>query len=87
MPQIISSTALRNGYNDVSERCRESSEPIYITKNGAGDLAVMGIDAYETMSSRLDFYEFLLKGRRDADAGRVISAREATTSLRERYGL
>ena len=43
MPKIISSSALRNGYNEVSDWCREHQEPVFVTKNGAGDLAVMDI--------------------------------------------
>jgi len=39
MPNIKSSTDLRNNYNDISTFCHESREPVFITKNGQGDLA------------------------------------------------
>lgn len=87
MPSVISSTVLRNNYNSVSEQCRASAEPIYVTKNGCGDLAVMGIESYEQLKSRLDMYEFLMQGRRDADTGRVMPATQATNSIREELGL
>ena len=87
MPNVISSTTLRNNYNAVSERCRESAEPVFVTRNGNGDLAVMGIEAYEQIQARLDFYEFLMQGRRDADEGRVISAGDVTAQLRQELGL
>lgn len=44
---IKSSTALRNDYGTISELAHESMEPIYITKNGEGDIVVMSIDAFE----------------------------------------
>jgi PHD/YefM family antitoxin component YafN of YafNO toxin-antitoxin module len=44
---IRSSTALRNDYVTISNLAHESSEPIYVTKNGNGDLVVMSIEAFE----------------------------------------
>ncbi len=46
---IKSSTALRNQYNDISELAHTQQQPIYITKNGEGDLVVMSIDAFSTL--------------------------------------
>ena len=47
MPSIRSSADLRNQYNEISTFCHEYDEPVFITKNGKGDLAVMSIEAYE----------------------------------------
>ena len=44
---IKSSTALRNDYGMISDLAHEEAEPIYITKNGEGDLVIMSIDAFE----------------------------------------
>ena len=44
---IKSSTSLRNDYGELSSLAHESREPIYITKNGEGDLVVMSIDAFQ----------------------------------------
>jgi hypothetical protein len=41
MPTIRPSVDLSNNYNEISELCHEYSEPVFITKNGTGDLAVM----------------------------------------------
>ena len=84
MPKIISSTSLRNEYNDVSAWCRESAEPAFVTRNGAGDLAVMSIDAYDDLAARATLYDKLLEGRADVQRGRVRNAREAIVDLRAR---
>lgn len=51
--KIKPSTYIRNEYGELSSYCRETAEPVYITKNGEGDLVVMGIDAYDQMRSKL----------------------------------
>lgn len=50
---IKSSTALRNDYGTISELAHEAAEPIYITKNGEGDLVVMSIEAFEQREETL----------------------------------
>jgi hypothetical protein len=47
MPNIRPSAYLRNNYNEVSEFCHSKMEPVFITINGHGDLAVLSIEAYE----------------------------------------
>ncbi|MDD2401873.1 MAG: type II toxin-antitoxin system Phd/YefM family antitoxin, partial [Clostridia bacterium] len=49
MPTIRPSSDLRNSYNEISEFCHKHKEPIYITRNGSGDLAVMSIETYERL--------------------------------------
>ena len=71
MPKIQSSTRLRNNYNEISAFCHETREPVFITKNGQGDLAVMSIDLYEMLSGKLELYRLLDEGREAAEAGRV----------------
>lgn len=57
---IMPSTSLRNQYNEISEKCKETGEPIYLTKNGEGDLVVMSIDAFEKKQALLELKERLL---------------------------
>ena len=57
---IKSSTSLRNQYNDISEKCKATGEPIYLTRNGEGDLVVMSIEAFEKKQALLDLKERLL---------------------------
>jgi prevent-host-death family protein len=61
MPNIKSSTDLRNNYNDISTFCHESNEPIFITKNGRGDLVVMSIQSYEAIKEITSSKALLLK--------------------------
>ena len=56
MPNIKSSADLRNNYNEISSYCHSSAEPVFITKNGKGDLAVMSIEAYEQLVGRFELY-------------------------------
>lgn len=62
MPTIKSSADLRNNYNKISTFCHNYSEPVFITKNGKGDLAVMSIEAYEELTNRFELYGLLKAG-------------------------
>jgi PHD/YefM family antitoxin component YafN of YafNO toxin-antitoxin module len=57
MPAIRKSADLRNNYGEISEFCHNYREPIFITKNGQGDLAVMSIETYEELMGRLELYQ------------------------------
>ena len=70
MPSIKSSTDLRNNYNEIATFCRESREPVFITRNGRGDLAVMSIEAFEMMNGKLELYRLLGEGRAAVKEGR-----------------
>lgn len=70
MPNIKSSTDLRNNYNEISTFCHESREPVFITKNGQGDLAVMSIETFEMLNGKLELYRLLDEGRAAVKAGR-----------------
>ena len=59
MPNIRSSADLRNNYNDISSFCHQYSEPVFITKNGKGDLAVMSIESYEALMGKIELYNLI----------------------------
>jgi len=61
MPIIRPSSELRNNYNEISKICHKTKKPIYITKNGAGDLAVMSIELYEILTEQYEQYKELEK--------------------------
>ena len=78
---IKPSTALRNEYNSISELCKEKREPVFLTKNGEGDLVLMSIEAYQYREEMLDLREKLLS----AEANRLSGAKTYTiTEVSER---
>lgn len=84
MPTIKSSADLRNNYNEISTFCHEYSEPVFITKNGKGDLAVMSIEAYEEMSNRFELYSLIKNGLDDIKDGGTRPFFEAMSDIRSR---
>ena len=85
---IKSSTTLRNDYATISNLAHESGEPIYITKNGDGDVVVMGIEAFE---KREQMYKMKLKIA-EAELSRLngeptISVEEARARLAGKYNV
>ena len=67
---IRPSAAIRKNYNEISALCRESGEPIYLTKNGVGDLVVMDIAAFTRRESMLRLRETLVAVEEDRLAGK-----------------
>lgn len=84
MPTIKSSADLRNNYNDISNFCHTYSEPVFITKNGKGDLAVMSIETYEQMISRFELYGQIKDGLDDISEGKTRPFNEAISDIRNR---
>ncbi len=60
MPQIRPISDLRNNFTDISKTVHASNEPVFLTKNGYGDMVVMSMEAYEQMVFQHDVY-FKLK--------------------------
>ena len=87
MPAIRSSADLRNNYNEISTFCHSYSEPVFITKNGKGDLAVMSIEAYEKLTSCFELYSQLKEGMDDIASGNTRPFADAMTDIRrKRHG-
>ena len=84
MPTIRSSADLRNGYNEISTLCHEYAEPVFITKNGKGDLVVMSIEAYEQLVGRFELYDKLREGLDDVERGNTRPFSEAMADIRSR---
>lgn len=84
MPTIRSSADLRNRYNEISTFCHNYAEPVFITKNGKGDLAVMSIEAYEQLTARFELYGLLQEGLTDIAEGKTRPFSEAMSGIRSR---
>jgi prevent-host-death family protein len=69
MPIIKPISDLRNKSNEISKLAKNSNEPIYITKNGEGDLVVMSINHYSSMQLKLDLLSKLSMAQKQKSAG------------------
>jgi len=83
MPNIRPSADLRNKYNEISAFCHEYSEPIFITKNGKGDLAIMSIEVYEQLKGKLELYHLLEQGLEDERNGKMRPLSNAIADIRK----
>lgn len=75
MPLIKPISDLRNKANEVSELARKSDEPIFITKNGEGNMVVMSMAHYSKLQLKLDLFSKLAVAqaqRASGDKGRTL---------------
>lgn len=86
MPQIIPIRDLKNT-SEISELCHDAREPIFVTKNGYGDMVIMSMEAYEERLRLLDIYAKLSEAEEQVKAGKVRKAEDSTKELKEKYGL
>ena len=70
----------------VSEMCKKSAEPIYITKNGYEDMVIMSAEVYDRIRL-VSAYEKLMEAEADIEEGRVMEGSASLRKLREKYGL
>ena len=84
MPTIRPSADLRNNYNEISKLCHEYSEPVFITKNGTGDLAVMSIETYEFLAGKLELYSLIDEGLAQVKKGQIKPMNGTIKSIREK---
>ena len=84
---IRPSAAIRQNYNEIAELCKKTGEPIYLTKNGEGDLVVMDIEAFTRREKMLTLREELLAVEADRIAGvKDITLEELSDYLDEVIG-
>lgn len=71
MPTIRPISDLRNNANEISEFCHREREPVFITKNGTGDLVVMSIEVYERQQALIELYSKLSEAEAEIANGAV----------------
>ena len=86
MPQIIPIKDLKNT-SEISDMCHKVGEPIYITKNGYGDMVIMSMEIYESIMKQLTMYRDIEISEKQIEAGQVKDARTALKEVRAKYGL
>ena len=86
MPQIIPIRDLKNT-SEISDRCHATTEPIFVTKNGYGDMVLMSMETYEAKMWMLEIHTKLAQAEEQIRAGQVRPAEDALQELTEKYGL
>ena len=90
MPYIRPISDLRNNSNEISELCRTSREPVFITKNGVGDMVVLSMEMYERQQAQFELYAKLAEAdaaiaRGDSGEDFFASAERMRTKLIGKY--
>lgn len=86
MPQIIPIKDLKNT-SDISDMCHKTDEPIFITKNGYGDMVIMSMESYESTMKQITMYRDIEISEKQIDVGQIKDARAALRKTRTKYGL
>ncbi len=86
MPHIIPIRDLKDTAA-ISQMCSTSKEPIFVTKNGYGEMVIMSMKSYEERMLMQDVYVKLTEAEDDIRAGKTVDARSALHELRARHGL
>ena len=85
MPIIKPISDLRNNFSEISELCHREGQPVFITKNGTGDLVVMSIAKYEQLEAQLDLYQKLGVAQYESiSGGKRYSHEDVMISLRQK---
>jgi prevent-host-death family protein len=86
MPAIRASADLRNNYSEISAFCHQNREPVFITENGRGDLAVMSIETYEEFMGKMELYQLIEAGLEQVKNGEIIPQEEMMKKLHRYSG-
>ena len=84
MPKIIPIRDLKNT-SKISKMCQETTEPIFITKNGYGDMVIMSVKVYEEKMFMLDVYNKLSAAEKQVAEGELLDADDSLKTVREKY--
>ena len=86
MPKIIPIKELKDTAK-VSDMCHDSKEPIFITKNGYGDMVIMSMESYEEVCRKEQIYRELEISEHQIQNGKHKNARTAVADIKAKYGL
>ena len=86
MPVIRKTTDLLNNFNEILEFCQNYIEPIFLTDDGQGKLAVMSMESYEELIGRIELYHSLQMGLDQIHNGEVIEEEEMFKKLNNYIG-
>jgi len=86
MATIRPSSDLRNKYNEISSFCNNYNEPVYITKNGVGDLVVLSNSEYERLCGKHELYRLIEEGLAAMNEGKARPASEVFDAIEKEFG-
>jgi len=86
MPVIRNSADLSSNYTEISDLCHKFREPVFLTKNGEGDLAIMSIEAYEEMAGHNELFRLIQEGIDDIEKGRTLTEKEVVNNMQIALG-
>ncbi len=86
MPQIMPIKDLKDT-SHISEICHKTDEPIFITKNGYGDMVLMSMELFEAMQKKWSMYSDIELSEQQIKEGKTRDARKALSAVRDKYGL
>lgn len=86
MATIRPSSDLRNRYNEISDFCNKNNEPVFITKNGTGDLVVMSNAEYERLCGKHEFHRLINEGLEDAKTNSGRLADDVFSDIERTFG-
>lgn len=84
MPRIIPIRDLRDT-TKMSEMCNSTNEPIFVTKNGYGDMVIMSMSTYEESLARIDMYSKILEGKAQSDNGQLVDGASVMEKIKNKY--
>ncbi len=73
--------------SEISQKCNTMNEPIFITKNGYGDMVIMSMKAYEEKMHMIDIYNKLAAAEEQIKDGKMLDAEASMKGLREKYNV
>lgn len=86
MPKIIPIKDLRDT-TKISEMCNACDEPVFVTKNGYGDMVIMSMATYENQLEQVEMYKKIMEGKAQADNNQLIDGKTALAELKNKYAL
>lgn len=84
MPQIIPIRDLRDT-TKLSAMCNASNEPIYVTKNGYGDMVIMSMETYEKQLAQIEIYNRVMESKAQIERGEILDGPATMAKLRKKY--
>jgi PHD/YefM family antitoxin component YafN of YafNO toxin-antitoxin module len=87
MPAIRNSVDLVNNYKEIQEFCQNYREPIFLTNNGQGELAIMSIETYEELMGKLELYQKIQIGLNQIKNGEIVTEEKMMKKIKQYAGI